>query len=102
MACSELMVSGVIAFGKNMSPADKAQSLRGAIAIFGNVCTDGNYGIYHPYIARIYTLLSVYLWLDGKKTMRLKHWIVLLRNSDILRNPARKARAAAIPRPWYA
>ena len=67
MVCSELMVSGVIAFGKNMSPADKAQSLRGAIAIFGNVCTDGNYGIYHPYIARIYTLLSVYLWLDGKK-----------------------------------
>lgn len=45
MACSELMVSGVIASGKNMSPADKAQSLRGAIAIFGNVCTDGNYGI---------------------------------------------------------
>lgn len=67
MACSELMVSGVIASGKNMSPADKAQSLRGAIAIFGNVCTDGNYGIYHPYIARIYTLLSVCLWLDGKK-----------------------------------
>ncbi len=66
-ACSELMVSGVIASGKNMSPADKVQSLRGAIAIFGNVCTDGNYGIHHPYIARIYSLLSVYLWLDGKK-----------------------------------
>ena len=67
MVSSELMVSGVIASGQNMSPADKAQSLRGAIAIFGNVCTDGNCGIYHPYIARIYTLLSVYLWLDGKK-----------------------------------
>ena len=66
-ACSELMVNSVIASGNNMSPADKAQSLRGAIAIFGNVCIDGNYGIHHPYIARIYTLLSVYLWLDGKK-----------------------------------
>ena len=97
MACSELMVSGVIASEMNMSPADKAQSLRGAIAIFGNVCTDGNYGIYHPYIARIYTLLSVYLWLDGKKDDAFE----LLRNSDILRNPARKVRAA-IPRPWYA
>lgn len=66
-ACSELMVSGVIASGKNMSPAAKAQSLRGAIDIFSNICTDGNFGIHHPYIARIYTLLSVYLWSDGKK-----------------------------------
>ena len=66
-ACSELMVSGVIASGKNMSPAAKAQSLRGAIDIFSCICTDGNFGIHHPYIARIYTLLSVYLWSDGKK-----------------------------------
>lgn len=66
-ACSELMVSGVIASGKNMSPAAKAQSLRGAIDIFSSICTDGNFGIHHPYIARIYTLLSIYLWSDGKK-----------------------------------
>ena len=67
MACAELMVNGVIASGINMSAADKVQSLRGAIAIFNNVCTDGNCGAYHPYIARIDTLLSVYLWSDGKK-----------------------------------
>lgn len=67
MACAELMVSGVIASGINMSAADKVQSLRGAIGIFNNVCTDGNCGAYHPYIARIDTLLSVYLWSDGKK-----------------------------------
>lgn len=66
-ACSELMVSGVIAYESNMSPADKVQSLRGAISIFNNVCTDGNCGMHHSYIARIYTLLSVYLWLDDKK-----------------------------------
>lgn len=66
-ACSELMVREVIASGKNMSPADKVQSLRGAINIFGNICTDGNYGMYHPYIAKVYTLLSVYLWTDNKK-----------------------------------
>ena len=41
--------------------------MRGAIEIFHIVCTDGNYGIYHAYIARIHTLLSLYLWLDGKK-----------------------------------
>ena len=66
-ACSELMVSGVIASGSSMSAADKVQSLRGAIGIFSNVCTDGNCGAHHPYIARIDTLLSVYLWSDGKK-----------------------------------
>lgn len=66
-ACSELMLSEVIVSGKNMSPADKVQSLRGAIGIFSYICTDGNCGMHHSYIARIYTLLSVYLWLDGKK-----------------------------------
>ena len=66
-ACSELMVSGVLANEKNMSPADKVQSLRGAIEIFNTVCTDGNCGLHHAYIARVYTLLSLYLWLDGKK-----------------------------------
>ena len=36
-ACSELMVGGVVASGRNMSPADKVQSLRGAIDIFSNI-----------------------------------------------------------------
>ena len=66
-ACFEMMVNGVIASGSSMSAADKVQSLRGAIGIFSNICTDGNCGAYHPYIARIDTLLSVYLWSDGKK-----------------------------------
>ncbi len=66
-ACSELMVSGVMAYESNMSPAHKVQSLRGAIDIFNIVCTDGNCGMHHSYIARVYTLLSLYLWLDGKK-----------------------------------
>ena len=66
-ACSELMVSSVLVNEKNMTISEKVQSLRGAIEIFHIVCTDGNYGIYHAYIARIHTLLSLYLWLDGKK-----------------------------------
>ena len=66
-ACSELMVTGVIAYGQNMPVGDKVQSLQGAIDIFHTICTDGNYGLHHSYIARIYTLLSLYLWLDGKK-----------------------------------
>ena len=66
-ACSELMVSGVITNEKNMSVAEKVQSLRSAIKIFNTVCTDGNCGSHHSYIARVYTLLSLYLWLDGQK-----------------------------------
>ncbi len=66
-ACSELIVSGVIAYEKNMLPADKVQSLHGAIDIFSAVCPDGNFGRHHSYVARVYTLLSLYLWLDGKK-----------------------------------
>ncbi|MBE6657635.1 MAG: helix-turn-helix domain-containing protein [Ruminococcaceae bacterium] len=66
-ACSETMVQCVIAYKNNISVADKIQSLRGAVEIFYTVCTDGHCGRNHSYIARIYTLLSVYLWLDGKK-----------------------------------
>ncbi len=66
-ACSELMVSGVIANEKNISVSEKVQCLRGAIEIFDTICTDGNYGLHHSYIARIYTLLSLYLWVDDKK-----------------------------------
>ncbi len=66
-ACSELIVSSVIAYEKNMSYADKVQSLRAAIEIFNLICTDGNCGIHHSYIARVYTFLSLYLWLDGRK-----------------------------------
>ena len=65
-ACAELAVSTVIVYETNMTPAEKAESLRGAVALFSHICTDGNYGKHHAYIARIYTLLSVYLWLDGK------------------------------------
>ncbi len=66
-ACSRLMIDGILAYDSNMSVSDKVQSLRGAIEIFRIVCTDGNFGVHHSYIARVYTLLSLYLWLDGKK-----------------------------------
>ncbi len=50
-----------------MRHAEKIQSLHNAIGIFDTVCTDGNYGSNHAYVARIYTLLSLYLWVDGRK-----------------------------------
>ncbi len=65
-ASAELMIGTIISYEQNMSPSVKAQSIKNAIRIFDLVCTDGNYGIHSSYIARMYTLLSLYLWLDGK------------------------------------
>ena len=66
-AASEMMTATALSYNQNMSPADKARSLRGAIDLFSLVCTDGNCGRHHYFIARLYTLLSLYLWLDGRK-----------------------------------
>ena len=65
-ASSESIIGTMLSYEQNMTPSEKVQSIRSAIALFDNVCTDGNYGIYNSYIARMYTLLSLYLWLDGK------------------------------------
>lgn len=65
-ACAELMIAGVLAGGQNLSPSEKARSVRGAIELFDLVCTDGNYGEYGPFLARMYTFLSLYLWLERK------------------------------------
>ena len=66
-ACASLIVSGVQTNDRHMTPAEKAQSLRGAVALYAAVCPDGNYGDHHAYIGKIHMLLSLYLWLDGKK-----------------------------------
>lgn len=66
-ASAELVIGTMLSYGQNMAPAEKAQSIKSAITLFDHVCTDENYGIYNSYIARMYTLLSLYLWLDGKR-----------------------------------
>lgn len=66
-ACSELMVQTVLGSKKNMTPAEKSQSLRGAAGIIDLVCPDGNCGHYHDYLSQLYMLISLYLWLDGEK-----------------------------------
>lgn len=65
-ASAELIIGTMLSYEQNMAPAEKVQSIKSAITLFDHVCTDGNYGIYNPYIARMYTLLSLYLWLAGK------------------------------------
>ena len=59
---SELMVSCVLAQDKNITATEKVNCIRGAIEIFDTVCIDGNYGEHHAYVARVYSLLSLYLW----------------------------------------
>jgi len=63
---AELIIGTVLSYEQNMLPCEKVQSISSAISLFDHVCIDGNYGSHHSYIARMYTLLSLYLWLDGK------------------------------------
>lgn len=65
-ASAALMVQGVLGAKKNMTVAEKVQSIRNAIGLFDGVCTDGNYGEHNRLIANMYTLLSLYLWLNGQ------------------------------------
>ena len=60
------MVGSTIVYEENMTAQEKIQCIQGAIALYGLVCTDGNYGYHHYFVARIYTLLSLYLWLNGQ------------------------------------
>lgn len=66
-SCAALTIQCVMAYGQNMTSAEKAQSIYDAIKLFDHVCTDGNYGSHHSFISRMYMLLSVYLWSNGKQ-----------------------------------
>lgn len=65
--CSALIVHTTMAYQNHMTAAQKAQAISGAIKLFDQVCTDGNYGLYHSFLARLYMLQSLYLWLDNKQ-----------------------------------
>lgn len=66
-ASAALVVQDVMASRDHMTAAQKAASLKNAVELFACVCPDGNYGEHHRLVARIYTLLSVYLWVEGKQ-----------------------------------
>lgn len=63
-ACAAMMVQGVLGTRDNMTVHEKVQSIRNAIRLFDSVCTDGNYGEHNRLIARMYTFLSLCLWLE--------------------------------------
>lgn len=66
-ASAALVIQSVMAAKRNMTAAEKVQAIRGAIGLFDNVCVDGNFGEHNRLIARMYTQLALYLWLDDKK-----------------------------------
>jgi len=66
-ACSELMIGCALSYESNMTCEEKADCIRGAISLFDCVCEDNIYGIHSAFVAREYTLLSLFLWLGGKR-----------------------------------
>lgn len=66
-SCSALIIHTTMAYQNHMTAAEKAQAILGAIQLFDHVCTDGNYGEFYPFLAHMYMLYSLYLWLDGKR-----------------------------------
>ncbi len=64
-AYARLIINGMHAYEQNITPTQKIKCIQNAISVFDLICTDGNYGQYNAIIARMYTLLSLYLWLDN-------------------------------------
>lgn len=66
-ACAVFIVNITTADQRHLSAKEKADCLSGAIGLFQLVCSDENYGYHHGYIASLKMLLSLYLWVDGRK-----------------------------------
>lgn len=64
-ACSSLMISCIQVNKAQITPADAVQIVKNSIDIFGFVCTDGNYGLYHADLIGLNLYLSEFLWLAG-------------------------------------
>ena len=67
-ASAVLMIHGASAAKEHLTIPEKIQAIQGAIHLFDHICTDGNYGSHNRLIARMYTQLSLYLWMEGQKS----------------------------------
>ena len=59
---SGLLIGGIMANGSHILPEEAVQTVENAIAMYGMVCTDGNYGVYHSSLACLYLYLSFHRW----------------------------------------
>ncbi len=64
-ACSSLMISCIQVNKAQIAPDNAVQAIKNAIDIFGFVCSDGNYGLYHADLIGLNLYLSEFLWLSG-------------------------------------
>lgn len=62
---SEQLVFGVIANIKHYESDMPIEKVKGAIAIFDLICDDGNMGVHHDFISKLYLYLSRLQWERG-------------------------------------
>lgn len=63
MCCSNLMLR-CVALDHTLSSTECINTVKNAIKLFEVVMPDGNYGLYHAFVAREYLYLSNHEWLD--------------------------------------
>ncbi len=66
-ACAVFIVNITTGDQRHLSAHEKAENIASAIRLFEVICPDGNFGVHHGYIVSLELLLSLYLWLDGRK-----------------------------------
>lgn len=62
---SEQLVFGVIANIKHFESDMPIEKVKGAISVFDLICDDGNMGIYHDFVSKLYLYLSRLQWERG-------------------------------------
>ena len=62
---SEQLVYGLIANIKHYESDMPIEKVKGAIAVFDLICDDGNMGIYHDFVSKLYLYLSRLQWERG-------------------------------------
>ena len=66
-ASAILIAQGVMTGDKQLTPAEKADALKGAADLFVPVSDASGCGLYAGLIARIHMFRAMYLWLDGRQ-----------------------------------
>jgi len=62
---SEQLVLGLIADKRNFETDMPIEKIKGAISIFSLLCDDGNFGIHHDFVYKLYLFLSRLQWERG-------------------------------------
>lgn len=64
-AFSEQLVNSIVSNRNNFDSHHPIRKICGAISLFGLICEDGNMGIYHDFVSKLYLYLSALQWHRG-------------------------------------